>query len=185
MTCPAHLMMYLNATSISYTRLKPSLQLKAYIDASFCVHSDARGVTGVWLMSVADDCGPLYVQSSKQKLLGKNFTAYEIIAVHDGLYTIHQVEAIMSSVLSPALRPTLLQQDNSSGITIMNNGHSNPKKSKYMLVRLQHIFEALTVEKSILTEWCPTTAMIADLMTKQLFGQQLIDLTYKCLNMTK
>ena len=187
MDCLVHLMMYLNLTRDYYTRLKPSdLQLKVYIDASFCIHPDGRGVTGVWAqMGVADDCGPVFVQSSKQKLLGKDSTACEIIAVDDGLYTIHQIESLMSAVLSPAQRPTLLEQDNASGITIMNNGHSNPKKSKYMLVRLQHIFEALTVEKSILTEWCPTTAMIADLMTKQLFGQQLIDLTYKCLNMTK
>lgn len=185
MSCLDHLLQYINYTSAYYTRIKPSdANLVVYADASFCVHPDARGVSGIWIqMGLAPDCGPIYVQSSKQKLIGNHSTACEIIAVDDMLYTLHQIITLKTAVNAPSTQPAILQQDNESAITIMNTGRPSAKRSKYMTVRFQHIFEALTVDELITTRWCPTEDMIADLLTKPLYGQQLVDLTRRCLNM--
>ncbi len=53
-----------------------------YIGASFAIHYDGKGHTGV-LVSVGR--GAVYSSSSKQKLAAKSLTEAELIGLSDGL----------------------------------------------------------------------------------------------------
>ena len=56
--------------------------IEAYIDASYGVHPDGKGHTGV---CITLGTGFFYVQSAKQKLVSKSSTEAELIGISDGL----------------------------------------------------------------------------------------------------
>mmetsp|Transcript_6763 Transcript_6763/g.9444 ORF Transcript_6763/g.9444 Transcript_6763/m.9444 type:complete len:295 (+) Transcript_6763:842-1726(+) len=152
MECLQHLYHYINHTKHYKLRIKPtSLQLTAFIDASFAIHGDGKGHTGIIIMM--GDSGLLYTQSSKQKLLGHHSTECELIAVNDGLFTLEQLRGLYQILGLPPVIVNV-RQDNSSAMQISENGHGNAKRSKYMTVRVEHIKSALE-EKKIRVTKCP------------------------------
>ncbi len=54
----------------------------AYIDASYAVHNDYKGQTGV---AISVGKGTVYAKSGKQKLVAKSSTEAELIGISDGL----------------------------------------------------------------------------------------------------
>ena len=64
-----------------------------------------------------------------------------------------------------------VHQDNQSGMKLMNNGESISNKSKHMRVRYFYVKEKID-ESIIELNYTPTNLMIADLLTKPLFGKQ-------------
>jgi hypothetical protein len=177
--CLDHLYKYIQSTSEYKIRFNPtSTDLEAYIDASFAIHLDGRGQTGVLI--IMGNGGPLYVQSSKQKLLGHNSTQCELIAVNDFLFTLEHIREIYIALNIP-WNTVVVHQDNSSAMQIAINGHGNANRSKYMTVRVEHIHEHIR-SNNIKLNKCHTNNMLADILTKPIFGKKLKTLAIPTLN---
>jgi hypothetical protein len=71
--------------------------------------------------------------------------------------------------------PTRVLQDNKSAITIAKSGEGYTDKSKHMRVRYHAIAEQIA-NGEIALEHCPTTKMLADILTKPGGGTNFTDL---------
>ncbi len=76
---------YLSTTINTYIKVKPtSLQVNAYVDASFSVHDDAKGHTGICI-HLGDGPGAIYCRSVKQKLVSRSSTESELLALDEAV----------------------------------------------------------------------------------------------------
>jgi hypothetical protein len=64
------------------------------------------------------------------------------------------------------LDPTIIHVDNQSAIAIANNTKSN-KRTKHIDIRYHYIREAIA-NNAIVTKYCPSNQMLADILTKGL-----------------
>ena len=168
--CLVHLYNYINTTRHYKLRIQPTnLDIEAFIDASFAIHHDGKGHTGIIVLM--GNNGALYMQSSKQKLLGHHSTDCELIAFNDGLFTLEQIKGLYN-ILGLQNNTITVHQDNSSAIHIAQHGHGNIKRSKYMTVRVEHIKSAIE-NKSIRIQKCATEDMYSDMLTKPIYGKKL------------
>jgi len=116
--------------------------------------------------------GVIYAKSTKQKLVTLSSTEAEIVAVHDVLMRGIQVNNILIE-LGEKIKPIKLLQDNMSTICLLTKISVNSIKSKYINVR--YFFTRDMVREGILEiEYCSTDQMIADILTKPLFGQKFV-----------
>jgi len=180
--CLDHLYAYLNATVHYSMRISPTdTSITAYVDASFAIHQNGMVQTGIYIhMGQSYNSGPLYCQSSKQKLLGMNSTECELIALNDAIFTILRIKQIMLFV-GIEIPPIKVFQDNTSAMQIALKGGGDVRKNKYMRVRVNNIKNELDIG-SIFLEYIPTKSMIADILTKPLYSTLYTDLSHKLLN---
>ena len=182
--CLDHLYAYLNATQEYTLRISPTdLSINAYIDASFAIHLDGMGHTGIFIhMGSLQTSGPLYCQSSKQKLLGMNSTECELIALNDAIFTILRIKQLML-FLGISIPPVRIYQDNQSAMQIALKGGGDVRKSKYMRVRVNNITNEIN-SGLIYLEYIPTKLMVADVLTKPLYSTLFTTLSHRLLNIS-
>jgi hypothetical protein len=180
--CLDHMYAYLNATQEYTLRISPNdLSITAYIDASFAIHQDGMGHTGIYIhMGSLQNSGPLYCQSSKQKLLGMNSTECELIALNDAIFTILRIKQLML-FLGISIPPIRVFQDNQSAMQIALKGGGDVRKSKYMRVRVNNVTNEIN-SGLIFLEYIPTKSMIADVLTKPLYSTLFTTLSHRLLN---
>jgi hypothetical protein len=177
---------YIASTPIMGITLKPtSLQLHAYVDAAYSVHSeDFHSHSGV-MFSLGSDGGPIFAKSVKQRMISRSSTDAEVIALYDTLPDMIWLRTLLIE-LCPTRQdvkmPIIVYQDNQSTITLCQNGISGRKgKSKHMLLRYYYIKEKIA-NNEIEIQYLSTTAMIADILTKPLNGKQFLLLRKSLLN---
>lgn len=144
------------------------VQVEAYIDASFGVQADGKSRTGVVLMMAGAAIG---AWSSRQKIVTKNSTESEIVAVSDGLNHVLWSRLFLQSQ-GYVLPPTVIYEDNDGVIMIMSNGRSTSHRTKHLKVRFFFARECVT-NGDIRFVYKPTKDMIADMCTKPLTGASL------------
>jgi hypothetical protein len=185
--CLDYLYAYLNSSKdLSITICPTDFAFTAYVDASFAIHNDGKGHTGIVIkMGLPDsnNSGPLYCQSSKQKLIGMNSTETELIAINDSLFTLIKIKSICI-ILGFHVPTITVFQDNTSTMHIAIKGEGNTRRSKYMLVRVSHITEEIN-NGLIVLKYLPTAEMIADILTKPLYGRLFSTLMQQLLNYFK
>ena len=182
--CLDHLYAYLNATKDYSMRICPTdLSITAYVDASFAIHKDGMGHTGIYIhMGSSYNSGPLYCQSSKQKLLGMNSTECELIALNDALFTILRIKKTLL-FLGIDIPPIRIFQDNKSAMQIALKGGGDVRKSKYMRVRINNVTNEIN-SGLIYLDYIPTKSMIADVLTKPLYSTLFNTLSHQLLNIS-
>jgi hypothetical protein len=182
--CLDHLYAYLNATQEYCLRICPTdLSITAYIDASFAIHQDGMGHTGIYIhMGSTYSSGPLYCQSSKQKLLGMNSTECELIALNDTIFTLLRIKQLLLflGINIPSIR---VFQDNQSAMQIALKGGGDVRKTKYMRVRVNNVTNEIN-SGLIHLEYIPTKLMIADVLTKPLYSTLFTTLSHQLLNVS-
>ena len=164
----ARALKYVNGTRNMWLTLSvsDSLEIEAYIDASYGVHTDGKGHTGV---CITIGSGFFYVASTKQKLVSKSSTEAELIGVSDGL---SQVLWVRNFLLEQGytIGPAIVWQDNKSALAIMEKGRSTSSRTKHINVRYFFITDRVkTGEVSL--KYKPTEHMVADLLTKPVQGE--------------
>jgi hypothetical protein len=162
---------YLNGTKTLKLTLSADtiLSLHAYIDASFAVHSDMRGHTG---LIITFGCGAIFARSMKQKLVSKSSTEAELIALTDAIGQVIWTRNLLES-LGYNMEPATVFQDNMSTMAMIKNG--NPTSSRTRHIHIRFFFVKDRVDQAeIRIEHCPTEDMWADLMTKPLQGALFI-----------
>jgi hypothetical protein len=141
--------------------------LHAYIDASYAIHHDAKSHTGSLIF---DNTSVLDGSSTKHQHMDKSSTGAEVSGVHLKMDTLESLRDLYYE-LTGKLVPITVHQDNQSGMKLMTKGNSISNKSKHMRVRYFYVKEK--IDDSIINlNYTPTHLMIADLLTKPLFGKQ-------------
>ena len=167
---------YLFATKDMVMKFKcgGSISFEAFVDASWAVHDDCHGRTGLVLMMAGCAIG---AWSYKQKMVTRSSTESEIVAMSD---TLSEVLWFRHWLIDQghALAPTVLYEDNEAVVKLMKEERRTHQRTKHLSARLFHARD-IELNGEILIQWLPTGQMIADLMTKPLQGDQFTTLTAK------
>lgn len=148
-------------------------RLSCYADAAFGCHADGKSHTGIVFM-LGD--AVVLIKSMKQKMVGKDSTEAELIALTDMLsYATHCHDFLVAQGVQP-LCPLVLQ-DNKSVITQVS---TSTKKMRTLHLKVRRaIAKEMWADGEIEIQYCHTKEMSADLLTKPLHGKELRHLTNK------
>jgi hypothetical protein len=141
--------------------------IKWYVDASFGVHVDKKSHTG-GIMTYGG--GAAQSISRKQKLNTRSSCEAELVGADDAATMILWTKLFMEAQ-GHTIEKNILYQDNKSTILLENNGkRSSSKRTRAFDIR--YFFLTDQVEKGNLKiEYCPTTEMWGDYMSKPLQGK--------------
>jgi hypothetical protein len=176
-----HILKYLNYTKNLKMKYKPeSLQLYAYIDASYALHNDAKGQTGI-IITLGKNGPPVFCKSKKQKLVSRSSTESELIALNEGLPEVLWAKQFIED-LGFKQNIITVYEDNQSSIILANkNKGATLTRTKHIQVRFFYV-KQLIEQKHINIEYLPTIDMIADILTKPITGKLFIKLRNAILN---
>lgn len=159
-------------------RVGPSMEVRAYVDASFGTYQDAKSVREIIIMIGS---ASVFVKSSKQKIVTRSSTEAELVGLSDALsqilwtreYLLHQ---------GVDVGPAKVFQDNKSTICLAIKGKSTSERTRHFKIR--HFFITHYIDEGeIVIEHLPTGDMIADLMTKPLHGSLFEKFARQCLGL--
>eukprot|EP01042_Synura_sphagnicola_P002934 gene2934-3594_t len=120
---------YLAGTLTKAIILKGSdLTLTVYADASYGLHPDGRGHSGL-VATVGGD--PIFSRSTKQKCVALSSTEAEIIALCDAATYLHWLVLLLAELRLPQASPVTMFQDNQSSIHMVQHG-LNFQRSKHV-----------------------------------------------------
>jgi len=159
---------YVNSTIDFGVTFNPkNMQMEAYIDASFNIHSDAKGQSGI-VLTMENNSSLLFAKSQKQKLTGRSSAESELFAFHTGapmiVYTRQQL-----AEFGYKQEPTVVYQDNLSTIALAQQGEGNFGRTKHIALRY-FCMKDLIDQGEIVTKHLGTKDMIADNLTKATTG---------------
>jgi histone deacetylase 1/2 len=153
-----------------------SMEVIAFVDASYGVHADGKSVTGA-LSSLGG--GSFHSQASKQKLNAKSSTEAELIGVSDYLSQIIWTRDFMIAQ-GYKMGPATLYQDNMSTMALIAKGRSTAPKTRH--IHLRYFFAKDRVDAGeIVIRHMRTGDMVSDILTKPLQGAQFLELRDKLL----
>jgi hypothetical protein len=143
-----------------------SLDIHVWADASFMLHDDRKGQTGVAVtLGVDGPCvGP---KSSKAKMLTTSSTEQEILAAFEATPLLRKTTQIMKAFGSTSV--PVLHQDNQSAIDMAESGGGSSKHTKHFDLRLKYLQEMIKGEEFTML-YTPTEEMKADVFTKNTTG---------------
>jgi hypothetical protein len=141
--------------------------IKWYVDSAFGVHPDLKSHTGA-VMTYGG--GAAQSISRKQKLNTRSSTEAELVGADDAATMILWTKLFMEEQ-GHTIEKNILYQDNKSTILLENNGkRSSSKRTRAFNIR--YFFLTDQVKKGNLKiEYCPTTEMWGDYMSKPLQGR--------------
>eukprot|EP01040_Poterioochromonas_malhamensis_P011415 gene11415-12445_t len=167
---------YLRGTSELGIVLKPGvgdLRILAYADASYGVHADGKSHSG---LCIALGQGPIFVKSSKQKIVSKSSTEAELIGCSQVIWSRDFLVAQGYST-----EQALVYQDNTSTMALVKKGKSSSDRTRHIHIRYFFIKDRIEAGE-IQVEYIPTERMIADALTKPLTGKRFAEMRQKLLN---
>jgi len=153
------------------------LSIVSHVDASYGVHPDGKSHSG---MCIALGEGPIYVKSSKQKIVTKSSTEAELVALSDGC---SQVIWSREFLLNQGYKvdAATIYQDNMSTIALVDKGRSNSDSTRHINVRYYFIKDRIK-SGEVVIKHKSTDLMIADGLTKPLQGRLFRDMRARLLN---
>jgi hypothetical protein len=141
-------------------------RLVAYVDASFAVHQDGKGHTG---LTIRRGKSTLISVCKTQKIATKSSTESELVGLSDVLSEIEKSQEYMEGQ-GVMLDIPLVYQDNMSTIALVSSVDSGNVRSRHLNARRSIVHEAWNVLRSIEIKYLPTKKMIADVLMKPLGG---------------
>jgi hypothetical protein len=144
-----------------------SINVTAYVDSSYGVHSDLKGHTG-GALSLGH--GSLHAKSSKQKLVAKSSTEAELIGIFDYSSSIICLREFLLSQ-GYLVGPATIHNDNISTLTMIDRGRHIGERTKHIHMRYFFIKDRVD-SREVILKYLPTELMPADLLTKPLQGSQ-------------
>jgi histone deacetylase 1/2 len=153
--------------------------VKAYIDASYGVHSDCRSHSG---MVITMGGAPIDTKSVKQRINTKSSAEAELIALSDmASRAIWCREFLLAQ--GYAIAPARVFQDNMSTMALATKGTSSSDRTRHVSIRYFWMKDRVDTG-DIEVVYKPTADMIADILTKPLQGEQFMRLRNLLLNWT-
>ena len=147
------------------------MDVSGYIDAAYGVHT-ASGRSHTGCSIVIGNAGPVYVKSSKQKIVTKSSTEAELVALSD---TASQVIHLRNFIISQGYEvgPAIIYQDNLSCMALMKKGAPCSDRSRHINIRHFWIKERVD-DNEVIIEHLGTENMFANILTKPVQGAQFI-----------
>ena len=171
---------YLKGTLHLGLRFKPeSIELCYWIDASYDLHSDSRGHTGI-VATIGKNNAPIYVRSQKQKLNTRSSTEAELVATDEGVLHLLWLILVFDFLGYPQ-QPVTVFQDNLSTMRVCQTGQSKSGKLKHMVVRYNFI-HGQQEENVITFRYIKSANMLADIMSKPVDNVTFVRLKKRLLN---
>lgn len=142
----------------------------AYCDAAYGVHHDGKSHSGLY---ISLGSGPIYVGSSKQKIVVKSSTEAELVALSDALgqivWTREFIRAQEGIDQDDPFPPAVVMEDNTSTITLLKSGKLYTQRTKHISIRY-FVMKDRMQQGEIFMRHIGTEDMIADIFTKPLQG---------------
>jgi hypothetical protein len=154
-----------------------SLELYASVDASYSIHWDSKGHSGVVVSLGGDGC-TVMAKSVKQKLVARSSTESELIALDDALCYVLWCRKFLEEVGFKQLAPTIIWQDNKSTMLIASKGPGYAGKTRHVRNRYYFIKQHID-EGDVVLKYLPTEEMVSDLLTKPIIGKRFRELKEK------
>ncbi len=156
-------MRYLYGTKHHTLTFNPNTDTKliAYIDASFGIHYDYKSHTGVVIQYAGNT---VYVRSSKQRIITKDSTEAELVALSDKMQTFLWCIKFIKSQSMKVNSIPIIYQDNMPVIHLVSNPLSK-FRTKFLAVRAKIVKEHID-QNDYIIEHLSTTQMVADVLTK-------------------
>ena len=175
------LLQYVNGTTghCIVLDVTAGMHLTAHIDASFGTHEDGKSHTGMCVM-FGDGC--VMAKSTKQKIVTKNSTEAELVALSDKISDVMRCHELIVELGYDVGTPVVMQ-DNASTISLVTRGGGKPR-TKHMRVR-QNVVLELVRNNELVVQYESTKNMLADILTKPLQGQIMTDFVMKISNQAK
>jgi hypothetical protein len=142
--------------------------IKAFVDASWGIHSDMKGHTG--LIIFIPFIGIITAKSWKQKSVATSSTHSELIALYDSITKVIIWINYLFKDLGYDVEPIIVYQDNLSAKYVSENKNVKSNKLKYIYIKSEYINE-MVENKLIKIENVQTEDMMADGLTKVLVGK--------------
>jgi Reverse transcriptase (RNA-dependent DNA polymerase) len=140
--------------------------IRTWVDASYAVHPDMRSHTG-GVMSLGT--GAVICKSSKQKINTKSSTEAELVGATDYLPNMIWSKMFLEAQGHP-IQENIFEQDNESAMRLERNSRASAgKQSRHINIRYFFMKDRIKSD-DINLRHCPTTAMLADFLTKPLQG---------------
>jgi hypothetical protein len=170
---------YLNGTSDLKLRLSSDdgMVVTSYIDASFGVHPDGKGHTGI-VVSLGG--GAVYAKSGKQKLVARSSTEAELVGLSDGLSQVIWTRNFLEKQ-GHQVGPAVVHQDNKSTMALAEKGRSTSGRTRHVSIRYFFVKDRID-SKEIELRYIGTEEMIADFFTKPLQGALFKSMRSKIMN---
>jgi len=163
MTAVKRILRYLRGSLAYQLIYRRHGSLIGYTDADWAGDRDSRHSTSGYCFLMGD--GAVTWKSKRQNVVATSTAEAEYIALYHGTQ-----EAIWISRLLVELKltaaPVCIKVDNQSAISIANNP-INSTRMKHIDIKFHFIREAI-IKQQILTAYCPTDVMTADILTKAL-----------------
>ena len=152
-------------TGITYRKQNPVDEntFHGYSDASFASEEDGKSISGYIFMSGG---GPIVWGSRKQKMVVLSTTEAEYVALSEAAREAVWLRNLYKELGCAQTKPALIRGDNQGSMDIAENPQFH-KRTKHFNVKLHYIREKIN-EKIIRIQYCPTTEMTADMLTKPL-----------------
>ena len=147
-----------------------SMDIHAFVDASYACHLDLKSHTGICL-ALGDDSGFFMAQSKKQSITADSTTVAEFVATHTACQRVLWSRNVLVEMgFNPKI---ILHQDNTSTIHLLKHA-GNSGRTKHIALRYNMIRETIK-EHKIKVVYTPSKDMVADIFTKPL-GMHLFPL---------
>ena len=158
---------YLRETKTLTKKLdcRGEMRIITYIDASFALHFDGKSHSGCVIM-LGNAC--LWASSKKQKIVTKDSTEAEIVALQDMVIMAQKCQHFMEEQ-GFRLKTPLILQDNTSAITLVTK-EGGKQRNKHLKARQAWIRERVK-RGEIEIKHIGTANMLADALTKPLQGE--------------
>lgn len=143
------------------------MTLRAYIDASFAIHSNGTSRTG---MVIEFGGATICAWTSKQKMTTKSACEAELVGLSDGSSEVLGCREFLQ-YQGYDIGPAIIYQDNTSVLDLVKAGHPTSHRTRHLKARYFFIKDYIDAEEIVLkhmgTEW-----MLADYLTKPLCGEK-------------
>jgi hypothetical protein len=134
-------------------RIGDTISVRAYIDASYGVHSTSgRSHSGSFVVIV--DAGPVFAKFSKQKIVTKSSTEAELVALSDNAGQAIHVHTLLKGQgydIGPAVT---MYQDHMSCIAIIRRGRPSSERSRQSIYAISGLRSAKILAR-LSTSICP------------------------------
>jgi hypothetical protein len=146
--------------------------VELYTDASNNCHSNTSGHTGI----VGKVFGNVvFWKSSKQRIVVISSTEAELVALDEGATYAVWIMELLDELMLQYKAPVLIYQDNLSTMTMAKSGKGQFKRTKHIANRYFWVKQFIDSDE-IQLKYVPTNSMIADILTKPLFGEKYYDM---------
>ena len=169
---------YLQGTKSHGLRFQPSdkIDFRGYSDADWAGdHADRKSTSGYTFMLMG---APVSWGSKKQSSVSLSTSEAEYIALSLAIQEGKWVHRLLCEILAAANEPgpdLVIREDNQSCIKMTKNP-VNHGRAKHIDIKYHHIRDEVK-RGEVQLEYCETSVMMADIMTKGLSGPRHKDLT--------